>query len=299
MKKELLRATHEGTLKIGEVELDVAVLENGQRIITHSGVFRALGRTPRGNARLIGIPAFMDANNLQPFMDSDLKGVIKKVEYLDKKLRSTQGFDANILPLVSDLYLRAREAGAINTKAQLDTAQKAEMLVRTLAKVAIIALIDEVTGYQEIREKDALQVFLQKFLEEEKGKWVKTFPDDFFESLFKMKGLTWTLANKGKKPQYIGHYINNYVYSRLAPQVLAELKKLNPKDEKGNKKGTYTQYINIDYGHPKLKEHLSILTAFAKATGYNWNNWNRMVERALPKFNQDGSQDQEIPFEEI
>lgn len=299
MKKDMFQATHEGVLNIGEAQIDVAVLENGQRIITHSGVFHAFDRTPRGNARLIGIPAFMDANNLQPFVDSDLRAVIKKVEYLDKNGKVSQGFDANILPLVSDLYLRAREAGAIASKAQLDTAQKAEMLVRSLAKVAITALIDEVTGYQEVREKDALQQFLQKFLEEEKGKWVKTFPDEFFESLFKMKKWNWQMANKGQKPQVVGHYINNYVYSRLAPQVLNELRKLNPKTDDGKRKGKHTQWIDVDYGHPKLKEHLSILTAFAKATGYNWGNWNRMVERALPKFEQDGSQIQEIPFEDL
>jgi hypothetical protein len=144
-----------------------------------------------------------------------------------------------------------------------------------------------------------LQQFLSKFLNEEQAKWVKTFPDEFFESLFKMKGLTWSLANKGKKPQYIGHYINNYVYSRLAPSVLSELRKLNPKDEDGKRKGKHTQWIDIDYGHPKLKEHLSILIAFARATGYNWNNWSRMVERALPKYDQDGSAAQEIGFTDI
>jgi hypothetical protein len=53
-------------LRIGDLELNVAVLEDKTRIVTHSDVFKSLGRTPRGNARLIGIPAFMDAKNLQP-----------------------------------------------------------------------------------------------------------------------------------------------------------------------------------------------------------------------------------------
>lgn len=42
------------------------------------------------------------------------------------------------------------------------------MIIRSVAKVGIIALVDEVTGYEKVREKDALQLFLQKFLEEEK-----------------------------------------------------------------------------------------------------------------------------------
>ncbi len=38
---------------------------------------------------------------------------------------------------------------------------------------------------------------------------------------------------------------------------------------------------------------------FAKAAGYNWNNWERMVERALPKYAKDGSLPQELPFTEV
>ncbi len=113
-----------------------------------------------------------------------------------------------------------------------------------------------------------------------------------------MRNLNWTLANKGRKPQYIGHYLNNFIYSRIAPNVLIELRKVNPKDETGKRRAKHTQHIDIEYGHPKLKEHLSILIAFAKAAGYNWANWERMVNRALPKFESNGSQIQEIGFTE-
>lgn len=65
---------------------------------------------------------------------------------------------------------------------------------------------------------------------------------------------------------------------------MSELRRLNPKNEKGNRKGKHTQWIDIDYGHPKLKEHLNILIAFGRASGYNMNNWKRMVERALPNL---------------
>lgn len=297
MSKKLFVSTHEGILKLGDAEMDVAVLENGQRIITQKAVFIALDRPQRGNSRQINVPVFMDAKNLQPFIDEDLRAVIKKVDFIDKNGKEQQGYDANILPLVSDLYLRAREAGVI-TKHQLETAKKAEILVRSLAKVAIIALIDEATGYQAERDKTELRRFLEKFLQEEKGKWVKTFPDDFFEAIFKMKGWNWQMAVKGQKPGVVGKYINNYVWSRIAPGVLAELNRINPKNEKGKRKGKNPQFIDTDFGHPKLKEHLTVLTMFAKATGYNWSNWDRMVKRALPKFEADGSAAQEIEFEE-
>jgi hypothetical protein len=294
-----LKATHQGELPIGDIILPCAVLEDGTRIITYSAIFKAFRRTKRGSqgdgSRVPNMPAFLNANNLQSFVGADLRRVLNLIEYKDISGNQNKGYNATILPMLCKVYLDARATINTNTgkgfltKSQEPLARASEILLLSLSKVGIIALIDEVTGYQETRDKDALTQFLAKFIKEERGVYIKTYPDDFFEALFKMKGLTWSLANKGKKPQYIGHYINNYVYSRIAPNVLAELRRVNPKNEEGKRRGKHTQHIDMDYGHPKLKEHLTVLTMFAKAAGYNWNNWERMVERALPKFNQDGS----------
>lgn len=243
------------------------------------------------------MPSFIDANNLQPFVGEDLLGGLKLIDFIDLKSKEDSAYNALILPMLCKVYLDARQSKALKPQQQ-PLARASEILLLSLSKIGIIALIDEVTGFQESRAKDALSQFLAKFINEERGVYIKTYPDDFFEALFKMKGLTWSLANKGKKPQYIGHYINNYVYSRIAPKVLTELRRVNPKDEDKKRKSKHTQHIDVDYGHPKLKEHLTVLTMFAKAAGYNWSNWERMVERALPKFEKDGSQKKELPFED-
>ncbi len=143
-----------------------------------------------------------------------------------------------------------------------------------------------------------MRSFLRAFLLEEKTKYIDAFPDEFFEMIFKMRGLTWSKANRGKNPQYFGHYINNYVYSRLGPEVLYSLRKLNPKSSKGNRPTKFYNYTSPDNGFPKVKEYLNILIAFGKAAGYNWQNWIRMIERAFPKFSQDGSSAPELPFGE-
>ena len=52
LSDELLRAKHTGTLKVGDNELNCAVLEDGTRIISSSAVFRAFGRTKRGRKRM-------------------------------------------------------------------------------------------------------------------------------------------------------------------------------------------------------------------------------------------------------
>jgi hypothetical protein len=298
---QLLKATHEGKLTLGEAVLNVAVLNDGTRVISRNAIFKAFGRTKRGRAkteqRVPNMPSFIDANNLQPFVGEDLVRELKQLDFIDLNGKQDNAYNALILPMLCKVYLDARQSNVLKTQ-QMPLARASEILLLSLSKVGIIAMVDEVTGYQEVRDKTALQEFLSKFIKEERGIYIKTYPDEFFEAIFKMRHLNWSLANKGKKPQYIGHYINNYVYSRIAPNVLAELRKVNPKDETGKRKGKHTQHIDIDYGHPKLKEHLSILTAFARATGFNWTNWERMVNRALPKFDSDGSAAQEIGFPE-
>jgi hypothetical protein len=302
-----IKATHEGKLEIGETVLNVAVLEGGIRVISRNAIFRAFGRTKRGRGRketrVPKMPAFLDAKNLQPFVGADLKGVLKQIEYIDLHGKKDSGYNALILPMLCKVYLDARATKShtdrsVLTKSQEPLARASEILLLGLSNVGIIALVDEATGYQAVREKDALRQFLEKFLLEEKGKWIKTYPDEFFEMIFKMKGLTWTTANKGQKPQWIGHHINDFVYSRIAPMVLNELKIKNPSKPGGGRAAKHTQFIAVDYGHPKLKEHLAALLALGKAAGYNWTNFKRNIERAFPKFNEDGSQAPELGLPE-
>lgn len=81
---------------------------------------------------------------------------------------------------------------------------RCDIIVRALAKVGIIALVDEATGYQEDknRAKDELQKFLNQFLTEEASKWVKIFNDSFFEMIYKMRGWDW--ENIHKRPAVVG-----------------------------------------------------------------------------------------------
>ena len=100
--KNLRNATHEGKLKLGEVELNVAVLEDGTRVITQSAVFKAFGRTKRGRSkddiRVLNRPAFIDARNLQPFINEELDVVLNLIEFNSKNNNLTDGYDASILP---------------------------------------------------------------------------------------------------------------------------------------------------------------------------------------------------------
>ncbi len=288
-KVKLPMAKYEGVLKINETELDVAVLENGKRIISQGSVFKALGRPTRGvRATLDGeivLPAFMDANNLVPFINQELKDMINRVRFLTQSGIAQEGYDASILPLVCDVYLKAREVGAINRSNQLETAMKAEILVRSLAKVGIIALVDEATGYQEIRPKDALQAYLDKIISKELAVWAKKFPDEFYENIYKLRNWPWAGMSKNRF-SVVAHYTRDLVYERIGDSILQELEQKSPKDNNGNRKNKLHQWLTDDVGNPMLAQHLHsiiMMQRLAIANGYGWNRFVKMVDQVMPR----------------
>nr|WP_314424833.1 P63C domain-containing protein [uncultured Erwinia sp.] len=262
---------NEGYLRVGEADLEVAVLDNGDRVVSAASVFTALGRTRRGNKksleeqRLIdGIqtPAFMDAINLIPYINQELKSVIPRMEFKTKSGVIKDGYNAVILPLVGDLYLRAREDGAIKTKEQQSVAQKAEILVRSLAKVGVIALVDEATGYQKERERDALAKLLEEFIAKEMRPWVSTYPPEFFEELCRLRGVPFK-ANM-RRPQYFGHLVNNITYDRMAPDLRNALKEEKAKAKKSGAK--MHQFLSDGTGYGLLQKRLTGVTTLMQVS---------------------------------
>lgn len=285
---KLTKATHEGLLHIGENTLSCAVLDDGTRILSQSAVYKALDRSVRSKSRSGNradqMPSFLDANNIQPFVSQELKTMIKEVEYIGLNGKNLFGYNARIIPKVAKVYLDARRAGVL-TKKQLPVADACEILTTALADVGITSLVDLATGFVELKVdfKEEVARFLQKSLSLEPAQWVKTFNDEFFEMIFKMKGWNWTKSSK--RPAVVGHYINNIVYSRIAPNVLSELQRINPKIGK-ERRSKHHQHLTGDFGHPLLKEHLAGLIALGRASKYNWDLFLGMVDTAYPKYGQ-------------
>jgi hypothetical protein len=180
-----------------------------------------------------------------------------------------------------DVWLKARQDNKLH-KQQETKAKQAEILMRGFAHVGIIALVDEETGFQEDRDREALQAILDKFLRDNLAKWAKTFPDEFYENLFKLKGWQYRPLSV-KRPSVVGHWTNDIVYARLAPGVLAKLREKTPKDHKGRRRHKFFQWLTDDYGHPALKQHLSNLIFLMKAHP-TWQGFYRALQRAAPKY---------------
>lgn len=282
-KARLPKATHNGKLKIGNIELDVAVLDNNSRVLSATSVFEAFDRPRRANSRLeidgIKIPAFMDAKNLEPFINQDTMRWIRPVEYSSGNQAKT-GYNAALLPAMCSVYLSARRAEVL-TQSQEKLAVKSEILLDAFAQVGIIALVDEATGYQEKREKDALAKIFEAFVAKELQPWVKTFPTDYYKELCRLYGVKYPPLKNNQFPQFFGHVTNDAVYTRLAPEILPELKKAASKQEK---KARLHQFLTNDVGHPKLREHLSSIVTILKLSK-DKEDFKRMLNIAHPKLN--------------
>ena len=272
-------------LKIGDFEIQCYVLEDEKRVLVQKGMLAALGMSLSGGYEkgVHRLAQFTQQNRIKPYVDKDLRSRIETpIKFKIAGGAVGSGYNATILVDICNAIMDARKAGVLTAR-QLHFADRAEMLVRAFAKTGIIALVDEATGYQKLRDRDALQRFFEKALQEEQAAWIKTFQDDFFEMIFRMRGWTWHYAST-KKPGVVGRYINDIVYDRIAPDLAKELKQLAKDKKTGKRKGKLFQHLTPEYGHPKLTEHLSAVTALGRASGYNWTNFKRLLERAFPKF---------------
>ena len=241
---KLRKSTHEGILPLANIDLNVAVLEGGTRVINQSAVFKAFGRTKRGRAaneaRVPNRPAFLDANNLQPFINKDLEKVLNIIPYEGLSGARFEGYDAKILTEICRVYLDAREAGKL-LKQQMPLARASEILLVALADIGIESLVDEATGYQYDRKTDALRLLLSRYIDEGLQKWLKTFPDDFFKELDKLYGNE--SKKSQKRPQYYGHFINKYIYEPIeSGYVKSKLNELNI-DDSGKRKAKFHQWL--------------------------------------------------------
>jgi hypothetical protein len=122
-------------------------------------------------------------------------------------------------------------------------------------------------------------------IRKELAAWVKKFPDEFYENIYKLKGWAWPGMGKNRY-SVVGHYTNDLVFERLAPGLLEELKKKTPKDDKGNRPNKLHQWLTEGIGDPLLAQHIHSLVMFqrlALSSGYGWNRFVKMVDQVLPK----------------
>lgn len=281
---EVFECTHKGDLVLGKTSISCAVLSNGKRIITQTALFDAFERPRKGEKRLEGLPSIVGAKNLLPYVTEELKEKAQPVNYYLQNGKVTSGYDAELIPMVCELYLEANETEGVLLESQQKMVVQANILIRALAKVGITALIDEATGYQYDRENNALQEILKAYIAEEFLKWQARFPRKYYKELYRLYGWDYEPSSM-KHPKYLGRFTNTYVYDYLPPGVLAELRSKNPINNKGYRTKKHHQFLTGEIGIPHLEKHITKLITIMELSD-NANQFKKNFKRVFDNIEQ-------------
>lgn len=270
------------------IELPCYVLSDGRRVLIQTGMLTGLDMkqgTASGKGQGDRLTRFIATKGINPSVSKELTEVITSpIKFRVPSGGIAYGYEATVLADLCDAVLEARKTVKLNYQ-QEHIAKRCEILVRGFARVGIIALVDEATGYQRDRARDELAKILEAYVAKEIQKWMQTFDLDFYESICELRGLS--LEKAKKRPKYFGLITNNLVYERLAPGVLQELKRLNPRNEHGNRSRKHHQHLTRAIGHPKLREHLAAVTdnmKMAKVLGLTWDQFIEVLDKTRPKW---------------
>jgi hypothetical protein len=285
----------DGNLRINGVVIPCAVFEHDNkpvRVITEHGIANALLGSRSGASKRLKktqkelgapLPVFVAPRNLSPFISNDLaSGLLHPLVYRVKN-RLAKGFPAELLPQICNVWLMARDADALLPQ-QMEKCKKADILMRGLAEVGIIALVDEATGYQELRDRSALNQILEAFVSKELLPWTKRFPDEYWKQVFRLKGWKFNPFNPAQGPRAVSQIINYTVYDKLPDGVVDTLKRKNPIISNGRRRYKNFQFLTREIGNPYLEKQITSVIPLMRVAP-DWRIFKILFDKAFPTQN--------------
>lgn len=246
-----------------EIDIDCYVLEDGQRVLSWRGASRATGFAEGSGSRMIRM--LKETQAIQPYLSPALLDIIDKHEkrQLDKFRGVIDGkrihgdiFPADLLVDVADAFHKARVNYELKHPTHILFADNLYKIMKAFSKVGITALIDEVTGYQEVRGPRELQEKARIFVSEEFRVWKKMFPEVLFKEISRLYNLEYN-PESTIRPMAIGRFIENYIYSQFPKESIKHIK-----DNKGWRK--IHQGLSEEVGLPKLNALIQQILTLAQ-----------------------------------
>ena len=255
--------THEGEISLGNFTIPCYVLEDGTRVLSGRGMQEALKMVDDNeeSKQTSGtrLQRHFNQKSLEPFLYNGKEE--KHYEPIEcyRKNQKIKGYEASILADICEAFLEARKSVSLSPR-QTIIADQCEIIMMGFARVGIVALIDEATGYQYERERFELQKILNAYISEEILKWQLTFTDEFYKEIFRLWKIPFIPKSIRKKPQFIGKLTSKYIYEVLPKGVLEEIKKNTKKTDSGNYKYRFHQSLTPDIGREHLKKQITEVT---------------------------------------
>jgi hypothetical protein len=256
-----------GNVKIGDMDIECHVLNDERRVFTQREVVRVLsnGRESGNLARYLDRnPLYTNQFSSGPTIDFKIPG----------SPTIGNGYEATQLIEICELYLEARRQKLLKPS-QIKLAVQSEIIMRSCAKVGIIALVDEATGFQQVRKKRALQIKLQAFIAEEMQDWAQMFPPEFWFELARLEGIHYSPKNR---PLRWGKYIMAFVYDTIDKDMGKALRNINPDPSKGKN----DHQLLTDFGRQQVKDQVNRVVTIMKLCE-NMKDFRQKFDRVFKK----------------
>ena len=247
--------------------MEAHVLSDERRVFTQREVVRVLsnGRESGNLGRYLQRnPLYDNQFSAGPTVDFKIPG----------SPTIANGYEATLLVEICELYLEARRQKLLKPSQQ-KLAMQAEIILRSCAKIGIIALIDEATGYQQVRKKRALQIKFQAFIAEDMQDWAQMFPPEFWVELARLEGIHYSPRNR---PLRWGKYIMAFVYEAIDKDISRALKAVIPDPH-------YQQNLHqllTDWGRQQVHDQIQRITTIMKLCE-NMKDFRQKFDRVFRK----------------
>ena len=246
-------AKYRGVLELNRANVDCYVSENELRLVSIKGAWLALAQEERGDgARLWGLKP------LEAYISAGSMGARLVLLTLPGTTTIAKCLTHDTFLELCGAYLQAMVDGNLITDRQKRIAKSSRIILSACAKIGLMALIDEATGYQQHRADNALQVKIQAYILDELRGWEKAFPDELWEKFGRLTNWDKPLQHR---PKYWGKLVYELIYDALDPDVAEYLKtnKPNPKY-----KQNWHQWLSKDFGAKALHIHINQVVGIAK-----------------------------------
>jgi P63C domain len=236
-----------GTLQLGPISLDCHVLDDGRRVFTQGEIVRAIS----GGRDSSDLGRYLRAS---PLKELDFSGGPIRFQ-IPGNPQIAIGSEATFLIEICEKYLDARDEDRLRPN-QRNLARAGEIIIRACAKTGIIALIDEATGYQKVRARNALQVKLQAFIADELQDWARMFPEEFWIELARLEGIRYSAQSR---PLRWGRYVMLFVYDAIDDDVGKQLRKKNPNPRFLRNHHQWLKQFGRDKVHDQIERVITIM----------------------------------------
>lgn len=256
--QKAIKAIATGVIRFGDVEVECYVLEDGRRLIASSAAQRAIGASKNRMFRQMAARIINDSGALS----------LHPIAFVLPGGGKANGYEAEQFLDVCAAYLDALSKGTLHHK-QMHVARAATGIVLACSKVGIVALIDEATGYQEVRAKDELGKRLARYLRDEAARWERTFPPSLVVALGPLYGFRYS---GGRYPAELRSPFRKIYELVVGKEVAVELRRRNPRPRHGH---NHHQFLNGDV-RSLMVEDLRLIEVIASQCGSKEEFWGRL-----------------------